>query len=226
MSEPNATDEEKFTDGIRPRWWPRVPQALVRRLYENDAEGIIDEDLIADVGTRLHQRCESILIVTEAHDGRAKCARCDAIIEHGWDKRATMRCPGCGWETTWGAYLKTYQDKQLHGGGALAAFQAYVDQYPRARGTKEQLLLIDRLIHAFHCELQAQPSRPAACNLIGGKIQEVAQFLDNLAYGPGSRPELREEYGAWVGKVERTGDWFRSLLEENNPRRNRPRTGD
>jgi hypothetical protein len=26
-----------FTDGIRPRWNPRVPPQQIRRLYENDA---------------------------------------------------------------------------------------------------------------------------------------------------------------------------------------------
>lgn len=30
-------------------WEPRVPQHKIRRLYENDAAGIIDEALIDDV---------------------------------------------------------------------------------------------------------------------------------------------------------------------------------
>ena len=33
-----------------PRWAPRVPQDKVRRLYETDARGIYDDELIDDVG--------------------------------------------------------------------------------------------------------------------------------------------------------------------------------
>ena len=33
----------QFTNGIRPRWWPRVPQAKIRRLYLADAQGILDD---------------------------------------------------------------------------------------------------------------------------------------------------------------------------------------
>jgi len=192
-------------------------------LYEADAQGIVDEALIDDVGMRLLARCQSILAATEAHAGRAPCPRCGQRISHNWDKNKLISCPDCGWQTTWGAYFKTYQDKQLHGGGAVHAFQTYVEQYMCARTPRERMLLIDRLIHVFHHELTHNPTRPAACNLIGGTITEVADFLDTLSYGESSTSGVTEEYRTWLSKAE-AGAWFRSIL--SNVRDRRQRTGD
>lgn len=213
---PNNT--EKFTDNIRPRWWPRVPKEKIRRLYEDDAKGLVDDFLIEDVGLDLFRRCKSILIATEAHSGRAKCPRCGEIILHNWNKAETLTCSGCKWQTTWGAYFKTYQDKHLHGGGAMHAFQGYVDNYERTQTPRERFLLIDLLIHAFHNELTRNPGRPAGCNLIEGTLAEVVEFLDTLTYGEGSTSGTKEVYSTWLSKSE-TGDWFRSILNEVRNRR-------
>jgi hypothetical protein len=215
-----------FTDGVRPRWYPRVRQEKIRRLYESDAQGLLDEELTEDVAWRLYQRCRSILIATEAHDGRATCPRCETKIPHNWDRAAILRCSGCGWQTTWGAYLKTYQDKQLHGGGAVFAFQLYVEQYPKAQSVRERWLLIDWLIHVFHWELQQHYSRPAACNLIEGKISEVMTFLDRLSYGSESAPETRDRYVEWEGKVMQSNEWLRGMLRASRLERNGVRDGD
>ncbi|HEY3340809.1 MAG TPA: hypothetical protein VGK81_02280 [Anaerolineae bacterium] len=209
-----------FTDGIRPTWAGRVKQHMIRQLYENDAQGILDEELINEVGLGLLLRCQSILAATEAHAGRAACPRCAAIIEHHWNKTAVMTCPQCGWQTTWGAYFKTYQDKQLVGGGAVDAFKSFNEYYPHANTYREKMLLIDQLLHAFHWELTQQYSRPAACNLIGGKLSEVVQLLDTLTYGDGSTPESRQEYEAWVAKADKT-DWIRATLIASRQRRSR-----
>ena len=58
------------------QWAPRVPKHKIRRLYEADAKGMLDEDLLNDVGITLLLRCESILAVAEAQRGRVKCPRC------------------------------------------------------------------------------------------------------------------------------------------------------
>ncbi len=46
------------------QWAPKVRRDLIRRLYQNDAHGLVDDDLINAVGFALYQRCESILMVT------------------------------------------------------------------------------------------------------------------------------------------------------------------
>ena len=44
-----------------PRWAPRVRRSKIRRLYETDALGIYDDELIDDVGYALLARCRSFL---------------------------------------------------------------------------------------------------------------------------------------------------------------------
>jgi hypothetical protein len=224
--ESETAPPDACADGSRPRWNPRVPQHQIRRLYENDARGILDEDLVQDVAIALYLRCQSILVATEAHEGQATCPRCGGKIPHDWNKNAVITCAGCGWRTTWGAYFKTYQDKQLHGGGAVFAFQAYVDEYPKADSARLRWLLIDRLIHVFHHELRGKPSRPAACNLIGGRLHEVEALLNELAYGEGSAPEARQEQAAFRQKSALRDDYFRAIREASARRKGGRHEGD
>jgi hypothetical protein len=193
---------EKY-DLAEVRWAPRVNPIKIRRLYETDARGIVDEELIEDVGFGLYSRCHSILLVTEAHAGRVHCPRCDTIISHRGDRNALLQCGQCAWRVRWGDYFKTYQDKHLHGGGALPAFQSYIDEFTRARTPQERMLAIDRLIHVFHCELVRDPVRSVGVNLIYGKnTREVTEFLNTLTYGEATTPELKETKAAWDRKLE------------------------
>ena len=48
------------------RWEPRVPKRKIRLLYETDAKGIYDEELIDDVGFALLARCQSFREAMEA----------------------------------------------------------------------------------------------------------------------------------------------------------------
>jgi len=169
------------------RWAGKVRQDQIRRLYELDAAGIRDEELIDEVGFGLLARCRSILEVTEAARGRAKCHGCGAIIEHAVRRDALLHCSACGWEAEWRAYQRSYQGRQLFGGAALGFFTDFTARYPEATTPRERLLLIDRLIHEFHWNLtrrdpEPQPTRPTAANLIeGGTLREVVAFLDSLA---------------------------------------------
>ena len=70
------------TPKILPSWAPRVPQHKIRQLYLDDAQGIYDDALIADVGYGLLARCESFLSANEAARGRAICPVCSAIVPH------------------------------------------------------------------------------------------------------------------------------------------------
>jgi hypothetical protein len=94
------------------KWAKRVEPQKIRRLYALDAKGIVDEELVDEVGYAMYARCESIRIATEAHAGRATCRSCGAILTHHWKKSELMVC-ACGWQKTWGDYLLSYQRKQL-----------------------------------------------------------------------------------------------------------------
>jgi hypothetical protein len=184
------------------RWEPRVPGDRIRRLYETDARGILDEELLDDVAYALYARCESILTVTEALRGRVRCPRCAQLCElvpapNGAYNDRVLRCAHCQWETTWGVYRQSYRNQRLFGGGAVDAFKAYVERFPPVRSPREKMLLIDRLIHAIHNELADSPQRPAAVNLIEGNVRTVVELLEGLAYSSGSTPGTGETKAAW-----------------------------
>jgi predicted RNA-binding Zn-ribbon protein involved in translation (DUF1610 family) len=190
------------------RWASRVNPALVRRLYESDARGFVDEELIDKVGYALYARCQSILQATEAHAGRVICPECGALVIRAStpsDKTAILDCAGCGWRVRWADYFKTFQDKHLVGGGAVAFHAEFVERYRRASSPRDKMLAIDRLIHAFHWELVQRPGRSAARELIYAKShQDLLTFLDTLAYGEQSGPTLRAMKPTWDQKL---GSW-------------------
>ena len=169
------------------RWAAKVPCGQIRRLYQTDATGLQDEALVDEVGCGLYARCVSILEVTQAARGRAKCHGCGDVILHRAGSDEVLCCGSCGWQTTWQAYKRSYKAKQLFGGAALGAFEEFVAQYPAARTYPQKMLLVDRLIHAFHWNLirgaaEPQATRPAAANLIECRtLREVAAFLDDLS---------------------------------------------
>lgn len=184
------------------RWAPRVSPAAIRRLYATDALGIVDEEQIAAVGGDLAARCESILLATEAHRGRVTCPRCGAVVRPARDA-PDIRCR-CGWCVERAAYHRTYQHQQLYGAGAVGHVAAYLEEYERARSPQERMLAIDRLLHAFHGELAAEPRRPAAKNLIDlPTTGTVLAFLDRLAYGEAGTAGLREAKAAWDALLPR-----------------------
>ncbi len=188
------------------RWAPRVSPVKIRRLYENDAQGIVDTDLIDDVAYSFYARCQSILTVTEASHGRVKCPLCDKIITRRGGKEELLQCPDCTWEIIWGDYFKTYRRKQLHGGGAVDAFQEFVMQLPQARSHTEKMLLIDRIVHECHKILTSDQklsyTRPVAVNLIDGSMGQTIKLLNELAYG---------SHSGW-GAQERKKDWQEKVL--------------
>jgi hypothetical protein len=174
-----------------------VRQFKIRRLYDNDAQGIIDEDLIDEVGYALYARCESVWMVTER-----RCPECREKCQIlNW---RTMICSACGWSTSWEAYKRSYKGKRIHGGRAYEFFLTYMDEFGRARGPRQKMLAIDRVIHALHESLDQVWTTPASVNLIEGTRDEVIAFLDALAYGDTADPAMRSRKEEWRQKMSET----------------------
>jgi hypothetical protein len=197
------------------RWAPRIPKRKLRRLYESDAKGLLDEGLLNDVGISLLLRCESILTVARARRGEVKCPQCAEADNETWIERSrgngdprdqALACPRCGWRITWGEYARSFKRAQLNAGGAVEAFESYARDYPAARTPQMRFVAVDRLIHAFHYSLRSRPglpTRPAGVNLIEGKLGDVIQFLDELTYGESSAPESVQTRAAWQAEMAR-----------------------
>ncbi len=211
------------------RWTRRVSQSKLRRLYESYAEGIVDRDLIDDVGIALYMRCRDILTVKRARQERqVRCPVCDRarrerFIERHDGLEELIQCPDCGWEIRWHDYVRAVQRKQLNPGGATVAFESFMARYERARSPNEKMLAIDRLIHEFHYslkELPDQPTRPAGVNLIQGRMTAVTRFLDDLTAGRLSDPEMRRTRSEWEANLQafRDIDWHAIVHERKRAR--------
>ena len=209
--------------------WPRrVPKHKVRRLYESDARGMLDTDLVDDVGITLLLRCKAILEVAEAREGRVRCPRCarkrrESVIARARDTRDTrdelLTCPTCGWQITWGEYVRSFKRRQLNSGGAAEAFAGYVERYGSARTPQAKMLAIDRLIHEFHFSFQDKPwlpTRSVGPNLIQGKLGDILTFLDELTYGPDAAQEMREQREAWQRNLETNQRYWLGESQDRN----------
>jgi hypothetical protein len=173
-----------------------VRQFKIRQLYENDARGIIDDALIDEVGYALFARCEAVWMVTER-----RCPECREKCHRSEGKHRVLTCPGCGWSASWEAYKRSYKGKRIHGGRAYEFFLAYMKEFRRARGPREKMLAIDRVIHELHESLNQVWTTPASVNLIEGTRDEVIAFLDSLAYGDTTDATMRRRKEQWRQKM-------------------------
>jgi hypothetical protein len=195
-----------------------VTQRQIRRLYETDAKGIHDEELIDEVGYGLLARCQSFVAAAEALQGRARCPRCHRVVTHSGKPKEVLRCK-CGWELSWGDYSATIRHRQLSGAEpVLRQFRDFVQAFAAADTPQQKTLLIDQLIHGFHwyCKTNG-PTRPVAVNLIEGRLSDVVAFLDDLSYGDRSTAGMTETYAHWDKLIEANAGWYPSKRKRKTP---------
>jgi hypothetical protein len=193
-----------------PRWAPRLSKVQIQRLYQSCGRGLLDEELIDDVGLSLYSRCISMLKVSEAIRGNPPCPRCDTTARVDKAPSSFVRCANCGWMCPWDQYQKTYQRKGLFAGGLEPFVKDFVHRFPASHSSRERLVLIDSLIHRFHWESAGtDDGRPGATSLIEGTMQDIMAFLDRLSYGDGIPPEIERTREEWRRKW-RGNAWSRS----------------
>lgn len=194
-------------------WAPKIRQAKIWQLYQNDALGTVDEMLVEDVGYRLLQRCKSIRTVTKRS---VECPRCGTVFPmketNEWRLLPGPHiCPtsGCGWETTADEWHQSWSHRDLLGVAAIDAVETYLHDYPLAHIVEERMVCIDQLIHAFHVSLRTgKVGRSFANNLIEGSHDQVIDLLDRLFALPGGvnkdrwREDIDEMYQRRRGQIE------------------------
>ncbi len=213
-----------------PAWAPKVSLGMIRRLYEMDARGLVDEALIDKVGYALLDRCESIRRVTHR-----LCPACGGPLRGAFEPRSDRErpivCESCGWASIWRVYHRSYKGRRIHGGRAFPAFTAFIEQFPNARCARDKMLAIDALIHAVHEAEEGLWTLPGAINLLKGKHWEIIAALDELAGLDGARAEsvrrqqqLREKLEASERRMRQcnrdagrrpTGDFMIMPLDED-----------
>ena len=193
-------------------WAPKVSREKIACLYTHDAQGILDEELIDEVGWALWSRCDSILTVTAAFYGRVRCPSCGEVIvrqEAGSDNER-IHCTACDWQLEWAVYHQTFRGKQLFGANALDSFEAYHRAFPQTHAANAKMLLIDQLIHAFHIGLK-EIGRPVATNLIEGSLKKVIRFLDTLSNSTTRAAGLGDSRELWRRTLE-TASWSQLFI--------------
>ena len=178
------------------QWAPKVERDKIRRLYETDAKGIVDEDLIDDVGYSLYARCEAIQMVTER-----RCPHCHEKLTVDTARDGLAACPGCKWTMPWKRFKRSYKGHRIHGGRAYPLFLKFMSDFRLARAPRDKLLAIDLVIHAVHEDASKVWTIPASCNLIEGTQADILELLDGLAYGDTSTPGLSARKAEWRHKI-------------------------
>ena len=196
-----------------PKWAPRLSKGIIRRLYETDAAGIYDEELLDIVGYGLLARCRSFITAVEATQGQAACPHCDNKIPHNNDKNFLLHCENCNWELRWADYFTTIQHKQLSGAQpVLELFSEFIEYYPQETTPQGKMFRIDKLLHGFHYFFKYNtPTRPVAVNLIKGRLSDVIEFLDSLSYSNVSTHGLFNSRTNWQENIKKSKNWNKSV---------------
>ena len=186
-------------DPAKIRWAPRLPPALLKRLYDSDAQGYRDVELCDEVGSYLYSRCRTFSLVLQR---KVDCPACRTVFPVS--SEGVSQCPGkgCVWHTTISVYNQSVSNYSAYPGGAVNAFSSFYRRYPNAKTYEEKMLLIDRLIHSFHVsEKTGELTKSVASKLLEGNKKAVVRFLDDLS---ALQPDEKEQWRRTVaGTIDR-----------------------
>lgn len=162
------------------RWPAMVSRQDLKRLYESDAKGMLDEALLNDIGFTLYTRC---VIAREVYDlmeqWKVKCLHCGNVLDYA----ELVECP-CGQKYTYREYRKSYRANNMPRGEASGIFDKFTADWEKAKETAAKMRLIDNLIHEFHVSsIAGTKNRPVGVNLIQGTKEQVTALIEELAYG-------------------------------------------
>jgi ribosomal protein L37AE/L43A len=176
-------------------WASRVSRQDIRRLYESDARGLLDEELLDKIHFAFYARVCDMFEVREAQQtGRVKCRNCGAPVPQLYkmgsrNKNNILKCEQCHWEVTCSEYYESYTGKNLLPGSVADLFESYLERFQKAKTVPQKMLLIDWLIHQFHV-MQGVPNKSVGKNVISGTEEQLCELLETLANGPASTPGL------------------------------------
>ena len=176
-------------------WAKRVSRRDIVRLYESDAKGLLDKELLDEVHYAIYVRVCDMFEVREAQQhGRVTCRQCRTPVPQPYrmgtrNKHNILKCDNCGWQVTCGEFYKSYTGKSMLPGSVTDIFEDYLTRFPEAKTPSEKLILIDWLIHQFHV-MQGVAGKPVGQNVIQGSGEQVRELIETLAYGANSTPGL------------------------------------
>ena len=166
------------------RWAARVSPANIRRLYESYAREIVDGDLLDDIAYGFYARCESILTIKAAKEGRVKCPSCGHVIVRVRSRKSGRRVRGI---------------REAPAGGANAAREGAADRLAASRVPQDAGLVHGRTI----------PVAPRRAELDSRELDGMHGFAGRVGLRTGGHG--RGEVGA--DDVERAGACWEGAAE-------------
>ena len=162
------------------KWTPAVSRAKIKRLYEDDTKGLLDSDLLDDVGYTFYARClqgkEEWEIMQER---KVRCHNCGNVLPI--ERLCTCEC---GYQYTYKEYRKSFRAHNMPAGAAKQIFYDFIENWPKAKNNIIKMRVIDNLIHECHFNIRSgAKGRPVGFNLIQGTNSQVIDLILNLTYG-------------------------------------------
>ena len=173
-------DPEKFN---KFKWCKKVSRNDLLKLYQSEAKGMIDEELLDEVGYTFYTRCTQAKQARELMEqGRILCLYCGAALPKQ-DHLAVVTCE-CGYSYTYREYRRSCNVANMPGGRATPIFEHFAQKWPGCRDTTPKMMLIDWLIHECHVTLMSGLKGRSVCvNLIEGTTKQISDLIMKLAYG-------------------------------------------
>lgn len=176
------------------KWCKKVSRSDLLRLYQGEAKGLLDEELLDDVGVTFYLRCKQAQEVRDYMDkGQIVCHHCGAVLTGGRvspsgsvlmknaDNYKPINCD-CGYSYTYREYRRSCNSSNMPGGRASPVFDSFVRKWPACKDAKAKMLLIDWLVHECHVTLMSgEKGRSVCVNLIEGTLKQISDLIMKIA---------------------------------------------
>ncbi len=189
--------EDKF------HWAQKVSRRDIRRLYDSEAAGMLDEELLDQLIYAIHARVVDMFEVRQAQTtGQVRCRNCREMVADlyrmggGVSSPRLIRCNKCGWEVTCGEFYRSYNGKDMLPASRKELFKDFLARFDLAHTSRDKMLLLDWLIHEFHMH-QGISGRLVAQNVIQGSRAQLIELISALA---GETGEAAKQ--AWMAEKE------------------------
>ena len=196
------TEMDKLIENADPgklnqfKWSKKVFRSDLYKLYQGEAKGMIDEELLDDIGLTFYLRCKQAKEVRECMDkGQIICLHCGTVLMGGRvspsgsvlvknaDNYTPINC-GCGYSYTYREYRRNCNSVNMPGGRATPIFANFMQKWPVYKDARDKMLLIDWLVHECHVTLMSGAKGRSVCvNLIEGSLKQISDLINKLAYG-------------------------------------------
>lgn len=176
-----TTDPAKLN---RFRWPPKASRRDLVRLYRGEAQGVLDEELLDEIGYTFYTRCKQGGEIRALMDkGRLVCHHCGALLSPtGY---ASVTPCACGYAYTYREYRRSCNAASMPGGRAAPLFHRFAQKWPGCKNSGDKMLLIDWLIHECHVTVMSgEKGRSVCMNLIEGTHAQIKEMLEALAGHP------------------------------------------